>query len=63
MTTHITHKNRKATITEVADRCHASGVQFQYSVWDQRKGFIASGFRRTHEEAVKVSNVILKAKG
>jgi hypothetical protein len=53
----IRHKTRTATIKEVSNRLES---RFYYSVWDQRSGFIASGFRRTLEDATKVANVVLK---
>lgn len=59
MVTVLEIRGRRATITEIADRCHASGVQFQYHVVG-KKGTTAFGYRRSHADALKVATDVMK---
>jgi hypothetical protein len=34
-----------------------------YNVWSPKKGFVATGWRKTEQEALKAIQVILAAKG
>lgn len=37
--------------------------RFYFSVWSEKRGFIASGFRKTEKEAIKAATIVLAAKG